>query len=271
MKTKLIICFSLMGLMLSSCAFKVFPVSTLEDKYNAEMQTPEELVAKSHIHIFLNESEVPCEYSTISFVRYTPFTMPIFAPERKQLLKKFYKKAVLKANELGGNAIIIDCMGNFRVINAPDLKEDPDAPAVVVDNKGKVNILTSAVLDKFEDGTILSLSKKEKNKCVKTLEDEIKKGIDKCASLDEVAYITRKIDAWGNYLLSEGIKPARVDKALKGYRNDLNDVEKKILKKIDRENKKKEKEIEKETKKAERKEKVGETIDKLKDKLRKNK
>ena len=101
-------------LCLASCSYRVYPVSTLADNYNLVMQTQEELAAKENVTIYLSENEVPGPYKLIAFVENRP-VLPV-AIESQQV-KNFYKNAVLKAAELGGNAIIVESIRSFKVID----------------------------------------------------------------------------------------------------------------------------------------------------------
>lgn len=216
--------------LLSSCSYKVFPKSTLEFNYDVNMTSAEELMAKSNVQIYLSENEVPYPYETLAFVRYAPFTMPIFAPERAQQLKKFYKKAVMKAQELGGNGIIINTIGNFRVIDIPELKEVEAAEAPQTSP-----ILNSAILAKFEDGSVYKLENKQITKFVTMLEDEIKSNLKACKTLEETAFISKKIDALRGYYDKIGKISKATEKTIEGYRVTLKAAEKRIEARIARE------------------------------------
>ncbi|MBR1575896.1 MAG: membrane lipoprotein lipid attachment site-containing protein [Bacteroidales bacterium] len=123
-------------LCLASCSYRVYPVSTLNDNYNLAMQTPEEIAARDNVAIFLSENEVPGPYKLIAFVENRP-VLPVAVAS--QQLKNFYKQAVLKADELGGNAIIVNSIRSFKVIRLPEetlrklrpgMKAKPATPAV---------------------------------------------------------------------------------------------------------------------------------------------
>ena len=92
-------------LCLAACSYKVYPVDALVDNYKQAMQTPEELAAKENVAVFLSDQEVPGPYKLIAFVE-----NPV--PASGDILKK----AVLKADELGGNAIIVQSARSFKVI-----------------------------------------------------------------------------------------------------------------------------------------------------------
>jgi hypothetical protein len=102
---KQIILGALALLCLAACSYKVYPVDALVDNYKQAMQTPEELAAKENVAVFLSDQEVPGPYKLIAFVE-----NPV--PASGDILKK----AVLKADELGGNAIIVQSARSFKVI-----------------------------------------------------------------------------------------------------------------------------------------------------------
>ena len=225
MKVKSFILLSIIGLgfMLSSCAIQT-PIAKMEKNYEKRMSTSEELNAKARVKVFYNEKDVPCDYSVLSLIKYKPLTMPIFMPEKGKMNKKFIKKAVLKADEIGANAIIIQGMGFAKAISAPGLKVD------IAEEDVQNTLGVSYLYGQFTDGTIANLSKKEKAKLVNTFEDEIKNNIESCKTLEDVAYISRKIDALEKHLVAEGKKTSNV----KSFREDLSKVEAKIVKRENR-------------------------------------
>ena len=214
----------MIALLFSSCAYKIYPTSDLYSRYDSKMTSKQELATKSRIHIFLSENDVPCDYELLSFVTYSPFSIPIFAPQRKQMLNKFYKKAVLKAEELGGNAIIVSAVGFFKVIYAKDLNK------VEASDKGMTPTKSSSIIvDAFENGTVQNLEKKEQNAYVEKLKDEIEKGIKECKTLEEAEVVANKISVLEQFYKNEGDNK-RIQKLLNGYRGDLRDAENEILK-----------------------------------------
>ena len=101
-------------LCLVSCSYRVFPASTVKDMV---MQTAEEAAAKENIEIFLSEQEVSGPYKLIAFLEnVSPFPA------------NSLKQAVLKANELGGNAIIVNSMRSVKVIELSGKKIRKAAP-----------------------------------------------------------------------------------------------------------------------------------------------
>ena len=212
-----------LGLMISSCAIQT-PISTMESNYGKRMSNSEELTAKAHIKIFYNEQDVPCDYKVLSLIKYKPYTMPIILTERGKMNRKFLKKAVLKAEELGADAIIIQGMGFAKAITAPELKVE------ISKEDTQVTLDASYIYRQFTDGTIANLSDKEKTKVVNVFKDEIEKNIEDCKTLEDVAYVSKQIDALEKYLVAEGKKT----NFLKEFREDLSDVEAKLVKKENR-------------------------------------
>ena len=225
--------FLLLGIgLLASCSYRVYPVSKLQSNYDASMLNTEELVAKSGIAIYLNEKDVPGDYEVLSFVTYHPwFIIPIFYSEPYQQTKKFYKKAVLKAHELGGNAILVTAVSEFKVLSVSGI-DNTDASASVPQNKKKG--VSSVLLGQFEGGDVYKLEPKLQSKYVDMLKDEIKDDIDDVKTLDECAVITRKINALEKYYDTVDKKTKSINKRIEEYREDLDDVMKKIEKKAAR-------------------------------------
>ena len=212
------------SMILSSCSYKVYPVSTLEFNYDMNMQTAEELSAKTNIPIFLSEEDVPKPYEVLAYVRYSPLIIiPIIAPERAQQLKKFYKKAVLKAEQLGGNGVLVNSVGDFRVLDIPTLKEKE-----VVAAPTKSLILRSAVLEKFTDGSIYTIDKRQRTKYVNMLIEEIEGNLRACKTHEEAGAISDKIEALGNYYQKMKMTAPAQEKQIDGYKAALKGVEKKI-------------------------------------------
>ena len=95
-------------LCVASCSYRVYPVDALVDNYKLAMTTPEEVAARENVAVFLSEQEVKGPYKLIAFVE-----NPI------PITKDFLKKAVLKADELGGNAVIVQSARSFKVVELP--------------------------------------------------------------------------------------------------------------------------------------------------------
>ena len=214
-----------LGLILSSCAV-VSSVPLMEKNYNSRMNSAEELAAKSHIKVFMSEKDVPCDYTVIGLIKYKPYTIPIILTEKGENNRRLLKKSVLKAAEIGGDAIIVQGMGLCKVITAPGLSNN--AGQVKTDSKK-----TSWNLEPFENGTISSFAPNERKKLANALEDEIEEELDDCDTREALAEVTRKVDALEKYYKSEGLKTKKTD----DFRDDLKEIEEKIIKKENRANK----------------------------------
>ena len=117
--------------MATSCSYRVYTVNSLRANYTLGMQTPEELEAKEGVRIYLSEQEVPGNYNIIAFAESRPI-LPVAV--QSQQLKNFYKQAVLKAKELGGDGIIVTSVGQFKVIKhtGTTVRQTPPRHAPVV-------------------------------------------------------------------------------------------------------------------------------------------
>lgn len=128
---KLILGALAMLFMATSCSYRVYTVNSLRANYTLGMQTPEELEAKEGVRIYLSEQEVPGNYNIIAFAESRPI-LPVAV--QAQQLKNFYKQAVLKAKELGGDGIIVTSVGQFKVIKhtGATVRQTPPRHAPVV-------------------------------------------------------------------------------------------------------------------------------------------
>lgn len=128
---KLILGALAMLFMATSCSYRVYTVNSLRANYTLGMQTPEELEAKEGVRIYLSEQEVPGNYNIIAFAESRPI-LPVAV--QAQQLKNFYKQAVLKAKELGGDGIIVTSVGQFKVIKhtGTTVRQTPPRHAPVV-------------------------------------------------------------------------------------------------------------------------------------------
>ena len=219
---------------LASCSFNLYPVKNLADNYAMRMNTSEELDAKSKVKIFLNEKDVNGEYEVISFLTYSPFRIPIFMSFEKEMNKKFYEKAVMKAYELGGNGIIIMGGGYCKVINIINWVADDEAPAIFVNV-----IFDRTLMDKFLNGSIANIEKRsERKREENSFMSEIEINIKNAKDLEEVSFIQEKLSAFEKYNSSLAKPNSSVTKRIEDLRDDLNKVEKKIKSRLKREAKK---------------------------------
>ena len=219
---------------LASCSFQLYPTKNLAENYAMRMDTPEELDVKSKVKIFLNENDVKGEYDVLSFLTYTPPTIPIFMSVEKEINKKFYEKAVMKAHELGGNGIIIMGGGYCKIINIKNWVADDEAPAVFVNV-----IFDRTMIDKFLNGSVAKIEKRSERKREESaFKSEIETNIECAKELDEVSFIREKISAFEKYNTSLAKPSSSITKDIEDLRDDLNKVEKKIKSRLKREAKK---------------------------------
>ena len=230
MKTFKLLFVAVTAIAMSSCSYTIYNAKSMAQYYQANMKSDAELEAKSNVHIFLNEKDIKCEYEVLSFMTYTPFPMNT----EKIMTKKFYRKAVTKAYELGGNGIVIYGGGFCKVIYMPN------APLVSNDPSSTLNVIFDREpMDKFKNGEISKLEKKsEARKQEKVFEKEIKTNIEMAKELDEVDFIRKKIDIFEKYNSSLAKPKSSISNSIEDLRDDLNKVEKKIKRRIAREEKK---------------------------------
>ena len=219
---------------LASCSFQIYSAKQLAENYELRMNTKEELEVKSKVKIFLNEKDINGEYTVISYVTYSPFSLPIVMSTQKQITKKFYEKAVMKAHELGGNGIIIVGGGYCKVIHLKNWVADDEAPATFVNI-----IFDRTLLDKFLDGSVAKIEKRSARKREElAFKSEIETNTENAKELDEVAFIREKISALEKYN-SSLVKPSSsTAKNIEKMRDKLNKVEKKIKARLKKEAKK---------------------------------
>lgn len=225
------ITFLLSTCLFASCAYSVYPVADLNFYYDLKMQSAQEISAKSNVQIYLSEADIPGDYEVIAYVKYHPLTIPVLAPERMQQLKKFFKKAVLKADNLGGNGVLVHSAGFFSVI---DVKSEDESAAEALTASDINLIMVSKVLEKIEDGSIYKADPKQQAKFMDSFKDEIEDNIKKCKTLEETAFVARKIDAYSNYYETIEKLTNSVVVKVGTFRIELKDVESKINKKLER-------------------------------------
>ena len=235
MKTIKLCCVLASAFILASCSFQLYPTKTLNDNYQARMKTTEQLTAKSNVKIFLNEKDIKGDYEVISYLTYSPLTIPIFMSVEKEINKKFYEKAVMKAYELGGNGIIIMGGGYCKIITLANAQLEDAAPAAPAPNV----IFDRVLMDKFISGEVSKAAKKSDiRKDESAFKSEIENNIELAKELDEVAFIREKISVLEKYNTSLAKPKASIVKNIEDLRKDLNKVEKKIKARLKREAKK---------------------------------
>lgn len=220
------------GMLLSSCSFQIYPTQDMSFNYNKKMVTAEELTAKNSVKIFLNERDIQGEYQTISYVTYSPYTIPVFLNKRNQTIKKFYAKAVMKAYELGGNGIIVTGGGYCKVIKLLNWEaETKQATFVNV-------IFDRTLMDKFLNGTVAAEKKADRSRYEKAFKTEIKSNLRYATGLDEVAFIQEKINAYEKYTESFERQKKSIIKDVTKLKALHFATEKKVKARINRESKK---------------------------------
>ena len=180
------LCLAIAGaLVMTSCSFQVYSTKGMAENYALRMDTKEELEVKSKVKIFLNESDVKGEYEVLSFVTYSPFTIPVVMSHQKQITKKFYEKAAMKAHQLGGNGLIVIAGGYFKVINLKNWVADDVTPATFVNV-----IFDRTLMDKFANGSVAKLAKNsEKRREESAFKAEIESNISAAKELKEVEFV----------------------------------------------------------------------------------
>lgn len=218
-------------LVLTSCSYQVYPTQTLADNYNVRMNTAEELDVKSKVKIFLNEKDIQSGYEVISYVKYTPLTLPIIMSAEKVISKKFYEKAVLKAYELGGNAIIVTDGGAYKVVYLTDWENEKDIFSKEVE---VVNVIFNrTLLDMFNNGEVAKLTKgSDVRKLIAAFKAEIESNTQLAVELNEVEFIKEKISALEAYNTSLDKPKNSIMKDAMKLRKKLGSVEKKINRKL---------------------------------------
>lgn len=239
-KTILAIC--LAAFLFSSCAHSVYPITSLCNNYNAQMTSEEELAIKEQVNIYFNEKDVDGEYQIISLNTYKPFCLlPFHSLQVKKMTKKFLAKAVLKAYEEGGNAILVKSAGFFYVLKLENWVANNSWMPTFVNP-----IFDTKLSEEIQSGALASMEKKDRARAEKAFIDEIESNIENIVTLEEVEAVRRKIAILSEYN-SKLEKPKKsYQEAIEDFTDDCNSIEKKI----NREAAKKAKE---EAKKAEKK------------------
>ena len=138
---------------LSSCTTS-YNTRVMQGNYDIRMDKAEELEIKSKVRIFLSETQIQGEYDVISYNVYKPLSIPIFASYKSQILKKFYEKAVKYAYNQGGNGVVVNAAGMYKVICIRDWDSDNAQASKFVNS-----ILDTTILDIFESGKVATMAK----------------------------------------------------------------------------------------------------------------
>lgn len=118
MKKLLLAAMILWGLsMATTSCVTTYDVNHQKDVYRAQMsENAKSKALMEKIPVYFSDTEVGKEFTVLDYCTYEPLVIPILRPERKPLTKKLYKKAVTTAENLKGDAVIIDTKNSFRVI-----------------------------------------------------------------------------------------------------------------------------------------------------------
>lgn len=217
---------------LASCSHTLYPVDTLEYNYNMRMQSNAELQAKSQVQVFFSEKDVKGDFSVISVNLYSPYTIPILMNYRKQMSKKFLQKAVMKANEQGGNGIIVTAGGYYKVIKIKNWDSDSEKPATYVNL-----IFDKKLMNKFNNGEVAKMAKSDVKRYEDMFINEIIMNIENAKTLEETAAIREKVNALKSYNTSLRKPKERISDEIDDMESDLTKLEKRINKRLAKEKK----------------------------------
>jgi len=215
------------AVVLTSCAHSVYPLESLYTNYNNRMRSPEELKLKANVWIYFNEKEIPGDYNIISANKYNPFCfLPFHSLKVKKMNKKFLEKAVKKADEEGGNAILVQSAGFFYVLNMPH-REGLEAPSAYFVNP----ILDMKYADIVGGKEINSMKHKERTRTLKAFMDEIESNIEYIQDKEEIKAMRKKLDILSHYNLKQNHPKKSIDKFVRKKTRKINRIEKSLLKK----------------------------------------
>lgn len=214
----------------SSCAHTLYPTDTLTYNYGMKMMSDEELQIKARVLVFMSEKEIKGDYSVISVNSYTPLNIPIIYTTKSQIKKKFFKKAVIKADEQGGNGIIVTAPGFYKVIKIMNWDSDSAKPETFVNL-----IFDKTVMNKFSNGEVAKMSKSDVKRYEAMFPEEIKLNIKSAKTLEEVAVIREKLAVLEAYNDSLNKPKSSIAKETEEMEKSLNTLEKRIQKKIAKE------------------------------------
>lgn len=220
MKTvKILVILACVVLMLGSCNSYVFTTKSFYDGYVKTMNSKDENELLEKIHILLTQKElIHADYEVISMNIYAPNALFRFGFIEK-MENRFFAKAVEKAEEEGGNAVLISSPGCYSVLKVTNwnghkpeqLFENPiysteDLDALLTFS-GKMNSIEYANL---------------KHKCIKGIESNIRYA----RNTDEIAFIRKKIDALSEF--NSNNPKANLTISIKQISKDLDKKELKI-------------------------------------------
>lgn len=183
---------------MTSCTHRAYQAKSMQNYYDLRMDTKEELEIKNQVKIFLSENDVTGDYTILSYNIYKPVTAPIIMPIKGKIHKKFYEKAVKKAYQQGGNAIITTGGmydgGMYKVIDLHDWDSDNESASKYVNS-----IFDVSLMNLFNSGTVKNAANHKVKRYVTEFSDEINFNL-KCAhTSQEMKIIGDKIEALRRY------------------------------------------------------------------------
>jgi len=215
------------AVVLTSCAHSVYPLESLYSNYNNRMRSQEDLTLKANVWIYFSEKDIPCEYNIISANTYNPFTfLPFHGIKVKKMNKKFLEQAVKKADEEGGNAILVQSAGFFYVLNMPE-REGIEAPTANFINP----IFDMKYANLVGGKAINSMKRQERTRTVKAFMNEIEANIEYIQDKEELKTMRKKLDILSRYNLKQDHPKKSIDKFVRKKTRKMNIIEKKINKK----------------------------------------
>jgi hypothetical protein len=219
----------LIGCMLvaTSCTHTLYNPKVLQGNYDLRMDSKEELEIKNKVRIFLSEDDIQgAAYDVISVNVYRPFTIPLFMSFKGKTTKKFYEKAVKKAYEQGGNAIVVTAAGMYKVLSLHDWDSDIEGAAKYINA-----ILDTTLMDRFNNGEIAKLSPREIKRYVTDLTNEVHFNIKTMKTSVEAEVVGKKIVALQNWNNSQEKLNVKFSKRLNRYQKIHKILQKRIIRK----------------------------------------
>lgn len=215
------------AVVLTGCAHSIYPLESMYTNYNNRMRSLEELQLKANVWIYFNEKDIPCDYTIISANTYNPFTLlPFHSLKVKKMNKKFLEQAVKKADEEGGNAILVQSAGFFYVLNMPS-REGVEAPSAYFVNP----ILDMKYADIVAGSKIHSMKRKERTRTLKAFKDEIESNVEYIQDKEEVKAMRKKLEVLSRYNQKLDHPKKSIDKFVRKQTRKVNRKEKSINKK----------------------------------------
>lgn len=218
------------SLLLSSCAHTVYSTDSFKSNYFMRMRSNSELEIRSKVLVFESEKDVKGNYEVIYINTYYPFSIPILMGHKSQMKKKFYEKAVKKAYSLGGNGIIIQGPGTYKVINILNWDSDNEEAGTY-----KSLILDMSRQSKIADKGFAEQSARNQKRTINEIQDEIAWNIKYVTTIDEVEAIRTKLSTLEDYNNHQEKPNRSIAAKIKTSYLKLAAKERKILKKANKE------------------------------------